>query len=953
MPAVPATSRADELLLQLLGRFGTAPSWPDWVVGQVTREPVAVIRDAAALLADQPGRYLSNAVGDTDPAALTEIRRRLTDFVTRRDAWRPGLPPDESATRLAALLEGLGAYSGDSQFEEELTAQLLAEPAGTRAALAQLFLAWQDTPNVHRLVQATTRTLLGHLLTADRPSTSDRAATQISTSDPTADQPSVPDKAAGGSSVSDETAGLIDRRAVLDWSGRQELPLLPGLDGVLLAEYAAGRPHPLALAALRREAMHLTRADGPAGPDCPADAIPPATALAGRAGEPLWPLVNVGEVWADQLVADVESLPESERAAWRAALAHAGTARQTRPPAKWLKTGRTLVNGIGGAEFARRATGWLELVGRGRAEWIRPMHFGRGNLNELIDPYNVTVLRGLVWLVAGCATGSGAAVARVLGGLVEVALRAAEEVGPRCPRLANTAVQGLSMMEDPAAVGQLARLAARVRFKGTLKEVDKALAARAAALGVSREEIDELAVPSYGLTGVGRRTVTFGAARAEVTVGRSTVVGWFNSAGRAVKSVPAEVRRGHRAELGELTASVKDLDRMLAAQRDRLDRLALARRSWRWDAFRARYLDHPLVGTLARRLIWTVDGTACGWGDGAVRTVHGKPFEPDGGARVELWHPLGRDAEEVAGWRDFLRRYGITQPFKQAHREVYELTGAERETRTYSNRFAAHFLRQHQFHALAAARGWHDRLRLMVDDSYPPAYRELLAWGLRAEYRVAGAGTEWHEDTTDSGAYLRLATDQVRFYPAGAPVRMRHTSGGGGYGLPRGAGPDEPVPLDEVPPLVLSEVLRDVDLFVGVSSLGNDPTWYDGGPGGRFLGYWESYGAGELTATARTRRELLAELLPGLSIADRCELGDRFLRVRGELATYRIHLGSGTIMMEPLERYLCIVPAGRPVDDLYLPFEGDGMLTLILSKAFLLAADTDITDPSIRRQLPR
>ena len=47
---------------------------------------------------------------------------------------------------------------------------------------------------------------------------------------------------------------------------------------------------------------------------------------------------------------------------------------------------------------------------------------------------------------------------------------------------------------------------------------------------------------------------------------------------------------------------------------------------------------------------------------------------------------------------------------------------------------------------------------------------------------------------------------------------------------------------------------------------------------------------------------------PGLRIADRVELTDRFLRVRGDLRTYKIHLGSGNILMEPNDAYLCIVP---------------------------------------------
>jgi hypothetical protein len=45
-----------------------------------------------------------------------------------------------------------------------------------------------------------------------------------------------------------------------------------------------------------------------------------------------------------------------------------------------------------------------------------------------------------------------------------------------------------------------------------------------------------------------------------------------------------------------------------------------------------------------------------------------------------------------------------------------------------------------------------------------------------------------------------------------------------------GDDPADPLPLAEMPPLVLSEVLRDVDFFVGVASVGNDPTWQDGGP---------------------------------------------------------------------------------------------------------------------------
>jgi len=52
----------------------------------------------------------------------------------------------------------------------------------------------------------------------------------------------------------------------------------------------------------------------------------------------------------------------------------------------------------------------------------------------------------------------------------------------------------------------------------------------------------------------------------------------------------------------------------------------------------------------------------------------------------------------------------------------------------------------------------------MVDDSYPPATKELPQWGLRAEFWIEGIGQNYGNDTNDSGVYLRLSTDQVRFY---------------------------------------------------------------------------------------------------------------------------------------------------------------------------------------------
>jgi hypothetical protein len=150
--------------------------------------------------------------------------------------------------------------------------------------------------------------------------------------------------------------------------------------------------------------------------------------------------------------------------------------------------------------------------------------------------------------------------------------------------------------------------------------------------------------------------------------------------------------------------------------------------------------------------------------------------------------------------------------------------------------------------------------------------------------------------------------------------------------------------------------LRDVDLFVGVASVGNDPAWADTGGIPAYRDYWQNYSFGELSEVAKNRKEILAGLIPRLKIKDVAEVGDKFVVVKGTKRTYKIHIGSTNILMEPNDQYLCIVPdrsAKTHTDNLFLPFEGDAGLSVILSKAFLLAEDDKITDTTITSQINR
>lgn len=659
-----------------------------------------------------------------------------------------------------------------------------------------------------------------------------------------------------------------------------------------------------------------------------------------------------GDAWVNGCIDFVESMQKEDALPWEQLLLHCVEANGSKPSKRWANQAGACVEAIGREAFAEGFKSWLPLVDQPRVAEGRSPEYAL-----MLDDAGTDVLKGLVWCTADQEDGE---LVQHLQATAISTYRSVPGFGPRSAKVGNACIWVLGQMTRESALGALAVLQLRIKSGSAQKAIRKALDAVAQRLGVPPEEVEEMSVPSYGLDAVGLRREAFGDFEAQLRVvdTRRTELLWQKPDGKLQKSVPKAVKEQAADQLKALKRSAKELQSMLPAQCHRIEGLWLARKRWPVDEWTSRYLDHPLVGTLARRLIWWIgandDRVAACWHEGALRGLDGQavPLPKDGEA-VALWHPIDDTTEAVQAWRRRLQTLEIQQPFKQVHREVYLLTDAEEHTEVYSNRFASHIIKQHQFHALCRARGWRNQLHLLVDDMAAPPHRVMPAWDLRAEFWIEGVGDTYGADTNEAGVFLYLATDQVRFYSAEAAGNSAHVQGGGYLSEGSDRPENHPVPLRDIPPLVLSEILRDVDLFVGVASVGNDPNWSDGGRDGRYRDYWRQASFGDLSATAQTRRTVLEGLIPRLAIADRCELTERFLVVRGELRTYRIHLGSSNILMEPTDQYLCIVPSGKRAghDTLFLPFEGDQRLSVILSKALLLAADHKIKDRTILSQI--
>ncbi|MFF0520010.1 DUF4132 domain-containing protein [Actinomadura nitritigenes] len=469
----------------------------------------------------------------------------------------------------------------------------------------------------------------------------------------------------------------------------------------------------------------------------------------------------------------------------------------------------------------------------------------------------------------------------------------------------------------PELVTTIRTVRGSVRHAGVPKQLDKMLKRVEAALAERADVALRLPDLGFGPDGAYRRDL--GAHTAVITAGEKAVL-VFEKDGKALKGVPAAVRRDHKAEVKELRELAKRVDAHLTTLVRALEAGYTAGAVHGFGRWRDGLARHPVAGPTVRRLIWEIEEAPGEW-RAVLPETGGVPDAPDA-AGVRLWHPLRSAPDEVRAWRDLLVERRIRQPFKQAFREVYLLTPAEERTGAYSHRFAAHLVHYRRMFALFRARGWTSRLLGPWDGGYEDeAVRVLGAGEWRA--RFAHVLADWQDELVLAG------TDRVSF--------ERRVDGAWREAL-----------LREVPPLVFSEAMRDVDLFVGVTSIAADPEWSGDGEPRR---YWERSGFGELTESAAARRDALERILPRTRIAGRCSLDGRFLVVRGDLRTYRIHLGSANILMEPDDAYLCIVPSGRAAGGtVFLPFE-DGRLSLILSKAFLLADDGGITDESILAQI--
>ena len=637
--------------------------------------------------------------------------------------------------------------------------------------------------------------------------------------------------------------------------------------------------------------------------------------------------VQLGEPWADAMWNELDAMDDEARATWEAFLSSLPNDRP-KPSTRWLKQRASHVDALGEDALRQALVRWLPRIGERSPLELSAVALPAAE-RTLVSPRNEELARGLVWM---CVPLMDDVLAGVLGDLALTCYRKLARVGPRAPKLGNACIRALGEVDEVATAGQLWRLQLQLEYKAARTQVDRALARMADRMELDARELEELSVPDCGLDRFGASVTRFDPWEARIEVGEKLKVGvtWSRAASsqltlldtpaptREQKSAPKAIRASHPEELARLEVRVKELEALLHAQRDRLEALMSSPRRWSLEKWRARYLDHPLVGLLARRLVWQferADGTSCSgmWdeGRGALVDAEGVAIEGlDAWSTARLWHPARASRQDVRAWRASLANTGQTQPFRQAYREVYELsTGSEANSEAL--RVDARLVRQHQFAALCKSRRWTYKLQGSWG-SDPRAVREDAEWGVKVWFTLEPV--ESTELMTGAGVYTYALTGAL------------DASG---------------VALSELDAALRSELLRDVDMFFEVAGATED-----GAP--EALREWAeargvSWSRTNGIARVRSRRDALVDALEVNGIEDRVTVGPDTIEVRGEVCDYAIDPHTGAVSLAQGGPVIDLSQLKRRDDEpLWAPHDDDQLLHTILIRARALTRDDEL-----------
>lgn len=240
------------------------------------------------------------------------------------------------------------------------------------------------------------------------------------------------------------------------------------------------------------------------------------------------------------------------------------------------------------------------------------------------------------------------------------------------------------------ALLQIQGIAERVKFKGLKQKAGECIAAIAKERGMSRAELEDRIVPTLDLDERGTRVFDFGPRQFRLVLGPDLKPLVRDAEGKTRTDLPKPGAKDDallaKQAAAEWKLLKKQLSEVVKIQASRLEQAMVTSRSWSQPEFETLLVRHPLMGCVARLLVWgALDGdgnvvaTFRVTEDQAYADAADEPFALAPHSRVRIIHPLHLSEADRKSWAELLSDYELVPPFPQLGRPLHLLNPAERE----------------------------------------------------------------------------------------------------------------------------------------------------------------------------------------------------------------------------------------------------------------------------------
>ena len=382
-------------------------------------------------------------------------------------------------------------------------------------------------------------------------------------------------------------------------------------------------------------------------------------------------------------------------------------------------------------------------------------------------------------------------------------------------KLAEYASQALALLGSDVALCAVDSLSIRYRSKqkNVGKAAGEAFAEAAERLGLAVDELGDRVVPWLGFEPGKPRLVEEGDKCIEIRIGTDFKLEIRDLAkDKKIASLPGGISAAVKAEFKDLGATLREV---LKGQLPRLENLMVRQHRWPVSKWRELYLVHPILFPLTTRLAWGLYS-----GDGKLQTLFRAledrtltndnddsvdlPSEGGHGATIGIVHPLELSGEQRQAWMTHLADYNVESPFLQMERPVVYPAADEIDVK-FSSKFAGTDLNGLTFKGRAERLGWH---RGSVIDGGGIAFYCKSFPGAGADALLSLDGMYIGIDM-----YTSIKLERLCFVKTGSVKFASYV-----YDEPADAQDERLIPFGQVPPIVFSETLGDLEKIAGKKS---------------------------------------------------------------------------------------------------------------------------------------